>query len=319
MKAVSTFIFLCFTFVVASCSDSPQQADPHFRPQNKHKTFTPNDSPVVLVDEAHHNFLTADGRYTPFALVLRSDGFTVEPNTQRFSKSALKNADILVIANALDRERTDWQPPYANALNDNEVSAVTQWVRAGGALLLIADHTPFPRAIDNLARAFGFQFSNGHVRSANFRVSDKTLAEHRITTGDSTAPGNTSAPFYLNNLQTDSLALARVTRVRTFGGSAFKPPPQAQSLLRLGSDATSIEPKIPFQVTSATPRVDVEGWSQGAVLAFGKGRVAVFSEGMMFSSQLDTKTGNIHGMRSPGAEQNEQFLLNVMHWLSDDK
>jgi hypothetical protein len=36
----------------------------------------------------------------------------------------------------------------------------------------------------------------------------------------------------------------------------------------------------------------------------------------MFSSQLTVKTGKKHGLPSKGAEQNEQFLLSVMHWLS---
>ncbi len=41
------------------------------------------------------------------------------------------------------------------------MEAVTEWVRAGGALFLIADHMPFPGAAENLAAAFGFTFYNG--------------------------------------------------------------------------------------------------------------------------------------------------------------
>ena len=61
----------------------------------------------------------------------------------------------------------------------------------------------------------------------------------------------------------------------------------------------------------------MSGWSQGAILELGKGRVAVFSEGMMFSSQLITNTGKTIGLRSVGAEQNEAFLLNIMRWLAE--
>ena len=61
----------------------------------------------------------------------------------------------------------------------------------------------------------------------------------------------------------------------------------------------------------------MSGWSQGAVLELGKGRVAVFSEGMMFSSQLVESTGKTMGLRSVGAEQNEEFLLYIMRWLAD--
>ena len=109
-----------------------------------------------------------------------------------------------------------------------------------------------------------------------------------------------------------------INHVKTFGGSAFKPPQSAVSLLTFKSGAISQEPEIPFQVTPNTPRISLEGWSQGAVMEYGKGRLAVFAEGMMFSSQLDAKTQKVYGMRSVGAEQNERFLLNLMLWLAHE-
>jgi len=36
----------------------------------------------------------------------------------------------------------------------------------------------------------------------------------------------------------------------------------------------------------------------------------------MFTSQLYVPTGEKMGLVSRGAEDNEQFLLNIMHWLS---
>jgi hypothetical protein len=47
----------------------------------------------------------------------------------------------------------------------------------------------------------------------------------------------------------------------------------------------------------------------------GKGRLAVFGEAGMFSAQLAGPRQRM-GMNAPGAEQNHQLLLNVMHWLS---
>lgn len=290
MKRLFMLILLPLLLTVSACSESTQQADPDFKPSTTAPSYTAETSPVVLVDAAHHNFHTINGRYKPFAQVLTSDGFTVRSNAESFTLELLQRADIVVIANALDRNRSDWQPPFGRALNDDEVESVKQWVMSGGSLLLIADHTPFPKFIQHLAQTFGFEFSNGHVRSFIFRSADATLSEHAIT--------------------------QHITQVKTFGGSAFKAPDAAVSLLTLGAGAVSSEPETPFQITSSTPRIPVDGWSQGAVVEFGKGRVAVFAEGMMFSSQLDTTTGKTHGLRSAGAEQNEQFLLNVMHWLA---
>jgi len=302
-----------FLIVLLACSDNPQQADPNFIPKNTHKTFSDNNSPVVFIDEAHNNFLTASGRYRPFVQVLESDGYTVRPNSSRFSSATLHDADILVIANALDRNRKDWNPPFTDALSNEEVLSVKKWVLEGGALLLIADHTPFPRIIENLAGEFGFEFSNGHVGNAVFQANDKTLSEHPITSKTRQVEQNIylSAAIPEITIQPD-----RIEQVRTFGGSAFKIPPEATSLLNLSNWAFSIVPEVPFQVNADTPRVPMHGWSQGAVLKIGKGRVAVFAEGMMFSSQLDTKTGKTFGLTSKGAEQNEEFLLNAMGWLA---
>ncbi|MCK7458771.1 hypothetical protein [Idiomarina aminovorans] len=117
-----------FLILLLACSDSSQQADPDFTPQNTHKTFSEQNSPVVFIDEAHNNFLTVNGRYRPFAQVLKSDGYTVKPNKSRFSSDSLSSADILVIANALDKSRRDWNPPFTEAITNEEVSNIKRWV-----------------------------------------------------------------------------------------------------------------------------------------------------------------------------------------------
>jgi hypothetical protein len=291
MKSICKTILLgLFLVGGASCFNSDQQPDPDFVPKNINSTFSKLNSPVVLIDEAHNNFLTKNGRYKPFSQVLSSDGYTVKPSKEKFTLTYLKQADILVVANALDKNRRNWSPPFGGAFDKDEIEAVKEWVSQGGSLFLVADHTPFPKVIEKLSAAFGFEFSNGHVRDALFRLDNNSLIEHSITQD--------------------------ITQVKTFGGSAFQIPERAQPLLTLGKGATSVVPEIPFQVNAKTPRVSMNGWYQGAVLEVGEGRVAVFSEGMMFSLQVMVSTGKKYGLVSDGAEQNEQFLLNVMHWLS---
>lgn len=294
-----------------SCTEGQQLADPSFVPQNKIATFHDEFRPLVLIDQAHHNFHTIEGRYQPFAQVLRSDGYLVEANTKTITSEGLAVADILIIANALGTARTDWQPPYLPALTNDEVNTISNWVSQGGALLLIADHTPFPKSIDNLATAFGFQFSNGHVNDYLYQRQDGSLASHQITTGNVHQDKSLYANF------TPSLAHPpEINQVMTFGGSAFKPPVNAQNILKITRDQFSLEPDEPFKINASTRRVAVKGWSQGAVMDFGRGRIAVFAEAMMFSSQRDANTGKTYGFSSVGAEQNEAFVLNLMHWLS---
>ena len=52
----------------------------------------------------------------------------------------------------------------------------------------------------------------------------------------------------------------------------------------------------------------------GAVLQYGKGRVAVFGEAAMLTAQLQGPEKNPMGMNQ-GPQQNPQFLLNIIHWL----
>ena len=291
-----------------ACTDGPQQADPNFSPTPVIPTYQAGNGPVVVIDSAHHNFLTKDGRYAPFTQVLTNDGYTVKSGMSRISAQSLAEVDVLVIANALDRDRQDWQPPYGQAISTQEISALVLWLQQGGALLLVADHTPFPKVIEDLTLALDIEFSNGHVGPYLFQREAGTLQQHKSTFGEVTKP---ASPAFFTSLNTQD-----VNQVKTFGGSAFVPPEHGTSLLTLGKDTVSVEPTIPFEVTSSTPKKSISGWSQGAVLRVGKGKVAVFSEGMMFSSQLDRRSGALHGLRSPGAEQNERFLLNIMHWLS---
>ena len=181
--------------------------------------------------------------------------------------------------------------------------AVSDWVKAGGSLFLIVDHKPFPEAADNLAKAFGVRFSNGYAIDPNvqgsamlFKLDNGSLKAHAITNGRSDSE--------------------KVDSVATFTGSAFQVDGSAQPLLVLGSSVVSIMPTTSGEVTKDTPRVPVNGWYQGAVMRFGKGRVAVFGEAAMFSAQLAGPEKRQMGMNNPIASKNPQFLLNVMHWLS---
>jgi hypothetical protein len=208
-----------------------------------------------------------------------------------------------VIANALaERNRSDWSLPTPSAFSDEEVEAVRDWVKDGGSLFLIVDHMPFPGAAEKLASAFGVRFSNGYALGEKmkgamiFKLSDGSLKDHQIVRG-----------------RADD---ERVASVATFTGSAFQIEGAAQPLLVLGPSVVSFNTSVAGQITDDTPRIPVNGWYQGAVMRFGKGRVAVFGEAAMFSAQLGGPERVPMGMNAPIAAQNPQFLLNIMHWLS---
>jgi hypothetical protein len=75
-------------------------------------------------------------------------------------------------------------------------------------------------------------------------------------------------------------------------------------------------PEVAWQFSKLTPSMAASGMLQGAVVKFGKGRVAVFGEAAMFSAQVAGPSRSPMGMNDPTAPQNAQFLLNALHWLT---
>lgn len=297
-----TRILLLFICLACGVLQAKQEVDLGFIPKNNKAV---SKDIVVLIDEAHHNFHTLDGRYKPFAKVLESAGYIVEKNINKFTSKSLENVDVLVIANALDEKNVrNHDLPNFSAFTQKEVEVVHHWVKGGGSLFLIADHLPWPKASASLASTFGFQFNNSYVevlgnREQYFDVADESLVEHEILKG--------------------LTGTSEITKVRGFMGQAFLSPPAAKPLLVFRKNSVAYMPSKAWDISDDTPTISAVGWHQGATLDFYKGRVAVFGEAGMFTAQIDSdeKEQWKMGMNAKGAEQNEQFLLNTMYWLSN--
>jgi hypothetical protein len=302
------FLSIVVVLLTATGTIRAQQVpDLKYKPPLPRPAYESGKGPRVAIDEAHHNFHTADGRYKPFADLLRRDGYRVTGLRAPFSAESLKGVDVLVIANPLHaRNANDWSPPNPSAFTPAEIAAVHRWVEKGGALFLIADHMPFPGAAGELARSFGVEFSNGHARAGHWKG------------------GNPDTFDYATGLKESTITRGRadgekVTTVTTFTGSAFKPPNSATAILVFGAKSKSFERKAAGRDRPEFREVPIEGWCQGAVMKVGAGRVAVFGEAAMFSAQLAGPKREPVGMNAPEAEQNHQLLLNVLHWLSRAK
>lgn len=283
--------------------DVKQEADPSFLREIRKPAYVPGSGPVIFVDEAHNNFHTVEGRYKPFADLLRRDGYRVRPFKNSFTSSALASGKILVIANALHESNLKkWKLPTPSAFAEEEIMAIHEWVENGGSLFLIADHMPMPGAAADLAAAFGFKFHNGYAvhhdqiewRPAIIFTRDKkTLLAHPITEGRDESE--------------------HIDSVATFTGQAFEIPQKARPLLLFSSDYVLYFTEEVGKLTPETPKISAKGMCQGAVMEYGKGRLAFFGEAAMFTAQ---RAGTRKmGMNNPSAKQNPQFLLNIIHWL----
>jgi hypothetical protein len=246
-----------------------------------------DDGPVLAIDAAHKNFHTLDGRYAPFAALARNDGFRVVGNDASFTAEGLSKIKLLVMANA------------ASDLTPAEIKAVRAWVEGGGSLLLIADHMPFAHAADGVAQAFGFRFEDSYafepVRGPEqFSTLNGRLLDSPVTRGGA--------------------KVTAIDSVYAFTGTVLHAPPAATVVMRLGTGWTILYPKEPWKFDGVPQRPSDDKDLRGAILAVGKGRVAMFSEAAMFSAQRQGETATM-GFNYPPAAQNKPFILNVLHWL----
>ena len=295
--------WFCAAFIAATAYGQ-QMADPNFDTRVGNPAFT-NAHPRIGIDESHKNFHTKDGRYKPFAALMASDGFIVGA-APKFTPGGLKAIDILVIANALGDE--DWDKPKP-AFNATECDAVRDWVRAGGALLLIADHAPFGDSAAVLGQRFGVDMGRGFVADRKNSGTDPTLLVFSVENG---LIGDHTSIRGRNDREA-------VRAIMAFTGQSLSIPEGATALMKLGNDAVEVATREELRDFASGKQAgkSVAGRAQGIAMAFGKGRVAMFGEAAMFSAQLAGSGAQASkmGMNAAGNDD-RQFALNVMHWLA---
>ena len=267
------------TLLVAGLSLSPtatgaqQVPDTAFVPRVSAPAYAFGRGPRVVIDGAHVNFHTVDGRYSAFAKLASRDGYRVSGSQDAFT--------------------------------DDEITAVTKWVNAGGALLLIADHMPFGGAVERLGAAFGIQWLNG------FAFDARQNGNYHYTRGGGIHPH----PIFSGRAGKSE----RVDSIVVFTGSAFWIPEASGSapLLTVPADTRVVMPRVAWQFGDSVASLPGKGMLQAAALRVGKGRIVAAGEAAMFSAQRAGSQGaNLMGFNAPTAPQNAQFALNVLHWLS---
>ncbi len=277
-----SFFHYWITFIILFISCLPiemQLADKSFNPKIENPIYPQGDGPLIYFDGGHNNFHTLDTRLFATGKLLEQDGYHVESFNKSVSLNNLRKCEIFLISNALSRQNSEnWSSPIYPAFTNDEVRDIKKWVFEGGALFLIADHTPFGGAIDNLASQFGFEYEVGYSSNTNgnenyFYRKSNSLLNNSITNGRNKSE--------------------RVDSILILTGSDIKLPADATPILNFDS-----------------------GYSQGAYKNYGKGRVVVFGEAMMFTAQLGFGLSWIKiGMNSESSPNNYQLFLNSIHWL----
>jgi hypothetical protein len=299
----SIFI-LCLTTVASlllSIVQAQQVADPNFDANVAHPAYAKN-GPKVLFDEGHNNFHTTSGRYKPFADLMAHDGYQITPNKQKLSAETLKGYKILVISNALGAERMNAPEASNPAFTDAECDAVRDWVRAGGSLLLIADHAPMGAANQILGQRFGIEMSKMFTVDQQNYFKESENPGFIVYTRESGRLADTAITRGRNDAE-------RVNKIIAFTGQSLKGPADSVAFMKL---ADSAEDRMPGPDSKP---VSAAGRAQGLALNFGKGRAVFLGEAAMLSAQITGPNQTKFGMNVPGID-NRQLALNIMHWLS---
>jgi hypothetical protein len=302
--AVGLALVLLAGLCIFAEAAAQQTGDTSFRFENPDPAFAPGEGPRVCIDKGHYNFHTADGRYKPFADLLRGDGYEVSGLGASFSASTLSGCDLLVIANALaDGNDGDWTYPHDSAFLREEIQALLMWVRGGGRLLLFADHAPFAGAARDLGAAFGALmldlYADGGPGLDQFRISDATLRLHAIQQGRS--------------------SVEAVDRLTTFTGQAFQISAGWDPLLVFGAGAVgrfNLQQSFRGSTEDAAPEFPIGGWVHAAARSWDLGRAVFLGEAAMCTAHLAGEQQFPMGMNNPVATQNALFCLNVVRWLT---
>jgi hypothetical protein len=265
--------------------------------------YEPQKGPSICIDSAHNNYHTKDGGFAPFVKVVMRDGYKVSDVDAQIDSTSLSTCELFIIVNPLHESNIqNWVLPNPSAFSEDEIEQLNAWVQKGGSLFLIADHMPFAGAADELARSFGFNFSNG------FATLEKESNQPDI--------------FSLGNgrLLKSPVSGDDITTITSFTGSAFTYPENAIPVMVFKKGDFSVEPEVAWQFQSQTDTLEIEGFAQGALLNYGSGKVAVFGEAAMFTAQIiESEQGafriGINNKRI--APQNLHFILNVIHWLDE--
>lgn len=296
--------------VMAAPAAAQQMVDPDFRPRVERPAYAA-DGPVVMIDGAHHNFHTVDGQYAPFAALLRADGYRVEGGAAPFTAEGLDDVEVLVIANA-----GAVRDPAGPIFTDEEITALEAWVRAGGRLLLIADHAPFGAAAERLAARFGVRMGQGYAFiatpggvSTNLVYPTEALGDHPIMAGRADDERVEGVTAYTGQSLAGPKG-ATVLLPMAVGAREAADPPVLQRINDRIAAGEAAEAVLAELSKPALP-------AQALAFTHGAGRVVVLGEAGMLSAQRvrfpDGRDMRFGMNVSPG---NARFGLNILHWLT---
>ncbi|MEJ8567907.1 hypothetical protein [Elongatibacter sediminis] len=310
-KIMSRFAYFLLVpallYTSVALADWPMSNDPAFDPSVRAPAYAHGEGPIILLDGAHHNFFVQWEFIEPFADLAAADGYQPIIDDEPFTPEYLARFDIVMIVTALPFDfTTKTEVTTETTFTQAEITALHDWVEAGGSLLVFSEHAPFDQAINPLLQRFGMASSVGYV--ADTEHHDEAYGSPGwIVYSRENGLLDTQHPII--NGRNEGEAIERVV---SFGGSSLTGEGYA-NLFRLSPAAENRQ-----HPTGVGP-VGM-GDSQALAGRVGAGRVAAFGDSNGFTAMnFEKEDGSAlaAGMNTAGYDW-KQLVLNVLHWLSGE-
>ncbi len=274
---------------------------------------------VVLFDEAHFPVYTVNpanpsgygsghnpqGAYSELARVLEGAGFVVKTLDYGYylDSAALAGVRVVVIACSQGQSPSgSIKAPYTA----EELESLTNFVRSGGGLFLIGDHTTFPPAIFPIAERFNITFGQKLLHDPTDFVRNSTTGE------PSDAYGDVFIAFGRDNFNNHPI-MRNITRVELYRTDVFSSlPPDAQPLIISDEDTYhTTSHSDPFQTPAPHSVVAAALPSNGTA---GTGRVVVVADTNTFETDENRDDDPDTDLYD---SDNELYGLQICEWLAD--
>jgi len=293
-------MFLTFTSQAQMLNDSP------FDARVAQPKYKKGKGPSVLFDKGHHNFIIEMGLEKPLMDVATADGYQVKVDSMKFTKAYLAPYKMLVIFPAMPfKFGSKKQVTDEITFTDEELTALHEWVSAGGSLLMFNEHAPIDKSVTPLFNKFGIQLSIGIVSdSIHYDACIKMKSKQgflKFTRSNGLL--NTDHP-----ITQGEKAGEQINTIVTFGGGGLT-----------GEKYTNIFKLSPSAIIVKHNGIEPSGTANSQALAgkFGKGKVVALGDCNGFTAMYMMSGGNkiSAGMQLPEYDW-KQFALNTFHWLS---
>ena len=280
---------------------------------------------VVLFDEAHFPVCTVnpnnpsgyknpqshpEGAYAAYAKVLESAGMTVKTLDYGYylDSNSLSGVKVLIIVCSQGISKDDTvSAPYTT----DETEAVLKFVRNGGGLFLIGDHTTFPPAIFPIAEKFGIAYAQTKLQDPYHNVRNTTSSPPSPLNDDS----DVNSFIYFERSRGnfgDHPIMENINRVELYRTDYFSElPDEAVPLITTDTDTYHFEsPENPYVYA---PSKVVSAAIPSNTTA-GAGRVVVVADTNTF--ETDENRDDDLDMDLFDSD-NELYGLQAVEWLAD--